>query len=175
MPSILLLQHTVLVVIFSPMKLCTSPNSREDLTTSIPRLVRVNLVKSNEYFLEWHWQSKSSLRIGVSHSSRNDCKFIKLFRLEIYSRPFYALARMILNPDQYSPKNESGPNNLKDQMTEWDVLYQEESNELEAAQEIIRKMFEKLNFDENDLDMKVMLGGDRWMALGDILSGEKLN
>jgi hypothetical protein len=77
---------------------------------------------------------------------------------------------MILNPDDYTPSRQTI---LEDQMTNWDLLQQEEERELGHAQVVVRSLFEKLSFDENDLDNAVLLGGKCWMAPFDLLKREQ--
>lgn len=108
----------------------------------------------------------------MSHGLDTTLYVLKPFKLDFYRRSFFAIARMVLNPEEYASTCQSGQSNLKAQMTEWDVLHQEESKELEDAQQIVRVLFDRFHFDENDLDGEVMKGGKHWMALGDILKSQ---
>lgn len=74
---------------------------------------------------------------------------------------------MILNDADYAPRRESNRNDLNDQLSDWDILHQEEKNELEQAQQVIRLILQKYDYNENDLELEVVAGGMDWINIDD--------
>jgi|ERR1700722_5543822 hypothetical protein len=87
-----------------------------------------------------------------------------IFFIEIYRKPFLALARMVLKPEAYRvPRERKKAQELP--LTSWDVLFREEEGEFAEAQKIIRAILERAKISEATIDSEVLIGGENWMAV----------
>jgi hypothetical protein len=147
------------------MRRFTSLNIPGALTTSMVNTQQMPIIKSNGYLLGWFWHSVTSPKVEVSFGmlffSLGDSNPVFI---EIYRRPFLALARMILHPKDYVPINERKKPDL--QLTSWDVLLREEQGEIEEAQKIIESILEKAGISKQVMELEVLVAGQGWVELG---------